>query len=644
MKRFLSILFILAFCLLPPGPVSAAASRRDCAGAPAAEAAKAPAAGEDAAAPAPLPETPPDTFDLRDYNLVSRAKKQTPWGTCWGFAAIAAAEISILGALRDASPENAAVYASPDRLDLSELQMAWFAYTPLPEARKNTVAPHSQSGEGLRYYGDYRLASGGSAALAVSMFSSGTGPIPEEYAPYRSREGVIVQSERGYPYYADRDMERNYYDWSVDESLRFASWFALRDANRLPAPWAEPQDGAAPVFRPDYIDAVKQELLRERGVVISCRADYSSPEDTPQDDQFLNTETWAQYCPDPSLSSDHAVCIVGWDDHYSRENFLPSARPARDGAWIVKNSWGGMNSAFANQNAWGIDRSGFFYLSYYDRTLANPLSYVFDAGEELEGTAYQIDQYDLLPALSGLPSTDADALFPGQGGKTGFRRAANVFHADTPRAVFALGADTVGENCRVTLELYALREGWRNPTDGKRLASVSSQFDYGGYHRLNLGRACVIPAGADYSVVARMEQIPVNSGLQWTGERPPREGEYVTVVVNPGESFYDAGNGKWMDWLDFTEAFCAANPVPESEPSAVLAVDNPGIKAYYSDADQTLSGPETEGAEAAAGAVSREAPVVRHVPHSGSGGGALAHGKPGDRRQRGAGRVRQAGN
>lgn len=34
----------------------------------------------------------------------------------------------------------------------------------------------------------------------------------------------------------------------------------------------------------------------------------------------------------------HAVTIIGWDDNYSRENFV--FKPERDGAWIVKNSYG----------------------------------------------------------------------------------------------------------------------------------------------------------------------------------------------------------------------------------------------------------------------------------------------------------------
>ena len=39
----------------------------------------------------------PESLDLREYGLVTPVKLQNPFGTCWGFAAVAAAETSLLG-------------------------------------------------------------------------------------------------------------------------------------------------------------------------------------------------------------------------------------------------------------------------------------------------------------------------------------------------------------------------------------------------------------------------------------------------------------------------------------------------------------------------------------------------------------------
>ncbi|MBF4692804.1 C1 family peptidase [Fusibacter ferrireducens] len=55
------------------------------------------------------------------------------------------------------------------------------------------------------------------------------------------------------------------------------------------------------------------------------------------------------YYSDPT----HAIVIVGWDDHYSKLNFL--VPPKSNGAFIVQNSWG---------DDWG--ENGFFYVSYED--------------------------------------------------------------------------------------------------------------------------------------------------------------------------------------------------------------------------------------------------------------------------------------
>lgn len=67
----------------------------------------------------------PAKFDLRERGVVTPVKLQNPWGSCWGFASIAASETSILselGTTYDQMP-----------LDLSERHLAWFASPRVPK-------------------------------------------------------------------------------------------------------------------------------------------------------------------------------------------------------------------------------------------------------------------------------------------------------------------------------------------------------------------------------------------------------------------------------------------------------------------------------------------------------------------------------
>ena len=112
-----------------------------------------------------------------------------------------------------------------------------------------------------------------------------------------------------------------------------------------------------------------------RAVTVGFHADTSMP-GQGEIGEYLDTDTWAHYTSE-SAALNHAVTVVGWDDAYSKENFLEGKQPPADGAWLVKNSWGAGSEDSPNWGDWGIDEDGdgvgdgCFWLSYYDMSLVH---------------------------------------------------------------------------------------------------------------------------------------------------------------------------------------------------------------------------------------------------------------------------------
>lgn len=442
----------------------------------------------------------PAKYDLRDEGVVTPVKFQNPWGTCWGFSAIAASETSILSELKAAGADYS---ASSPFYDLSERQLAWFAYSPIPEGDDS-----GQGGEGMVAVTDDENSlfnNGGLPVFATSIFSSGIGPLTEEDAPYRNDEGIIdyqtdeegnkVLDENGDPIPLWYAMEGT---WKLDESLRFKQAIGLEQTFILPVPatfkevYNEESDAYDTVYEynGEATDAIKDQLMQGRAVSIAFCADQSLP-GQPSAEQFLNPDTWAHYTYSP-MQANHAVTIVGWDDTYSKDNFTEGHQPPADGAWIAKNSWGAADNEFPNKNGWGIDGNGYFYLSYYDQSLVTAETFDYNTASIGTRDAYYANQYDYMPSSAAFSETSEDKL-----------SAANIFTAEDDQLVTTLTAKTTAPNTTVTYELYLLNDGYTSPTDGKKVAEVTETYQYGGFHRAELSgnQQLAVPAGASFSVV-----------------------------------------------------------------------------------------------------------------------------------------------
>ncbi len=541
----------------------------------------------------------PEKYDLRDPDgdgntsdsVVTPVKFQNPWGTCWGFSAIAASETSILSSMQADNMDIS------DGIDLSERHLTWFAYSSAPES----VVGSAQAGEGFHNdtaSDNYVYNLGGLAGYATSVFASGIGPVQESDVPYKNEEDIVEVKvvKDGIPFYeilglselegyakehtkADGYTLSAYYSetlkdetteatWKVDDSYYNVSAYELEESHILPE-CATFDESSNYSLNQEGVDAIKSELLAGRAVSIAYRAE-SSYANEPNDLTYFNIDTWSSYTDIPT-GANHAVTIVGYDDTYSAENFIAAHRPDHDGAWLVKNSWGSEDSDFPNENDWGIvdektgKHTGYFWLSYYDQTICCAESFVYDLDATYLSDEFSIDQYDYL--------VDDTTLKNEYDEKTS---SANVFVAEQDQTVRALTCRTVKPNTTVTYEVYLLDDDAKSPTDGKLVATVSANYQYGGFHRAALDEKTYVPMreGQRYSVVTTQhcetdgKYYICASTNQAKLTEEHYDALYRKLVQQKSQAFLEKKREAWVEQL---EAFGSSREEAEAQAAKELA-------------------------------------------------------------------------
>jgi hypothetical protein len=216
---------------------------------------------------------------------------------------------------------------------------------------------------------------------------------------------------------------------------------------------------------------LKLAIMNYGSIDVSFYGQATSEEKNP----YYNPETHAHYVNE-SIQPSHAVSIIGWDDNYDASNFLIT--PPGNGAWIVKNSYG---------TNWGDN--GFFYISYYDKTLINSKDITnYATSIIIENTEpYNKNyQYDLIWG------TDF---------KSGNQNVSymNVFEALDDDLIAAVGTYFDKEGNNYTVEIYV--------NDELKLTQTGVS-PYYGYHTIKLNKYIPIKEGDVFKAVITSQTAP----------------------------------------------------------------------------------------------------------------------------------------
>ena len=257
-------------------------------------------------------------------------------------------------------------------------------------------------------------------------------------------------------------------------------------------------------------DAIKYAVSTYGGCYVSMKWNGSS-----SGSPYYNAANAAYYDDGVSLpvadDQGHGVLVVGWDDDYPAANFATT--PPGNGAFIVKNSWGG---------GWGD--GGYFSVSYYDVKFArtSPIA-VFNGVQPVTDYA-TVYQYDTLGYTQNIGYTSASAWF------------ANVFTAQSTANLAAVGFYAVTPG--TTYEVYT-----GSSLDAKVL-SASSTLATMGFHTVTLPQQVRVTAGQPFIVAVKV--TTTGYGYPIAVEQP-LSGYSSGSTAAAGQSYISADGATWGD-------------------------------------------------------------------------------------------------
>ena len=537
----------------------------------------------------------PSFYDARDDNLISPVRLQDPWGACWAFGSLAAIEANLVKQGLISQDTH-----------LSPRHLIYFAGTPAEDIGAQTGEGQHPADELVALYGENAVFEmGGHAQEVASAISTGEGVAFEADFPYQNDEGFI--GGNGASYASDGT-------WTLPEDDRYTSAFTLLNMHRLPSPggYSSGDDLSEVQMDFDALDAVKQAIL-DYGAVSASYCSYRGEDGQAN---YYDAEH-ATFFTNETTDIDHDICIIGWDNDYSRLNFTTGkdgSYPEGDGAWIVKNSWGASTGSFPNKANWGD--GGYFYLSYFDRSVTGFTAWEMAARSTSDAEEI-INQHDYMGQRSN-SETRVTYAAP--------RAYANNFVAETDQLVKPVSVNTYAPRTEVSIRLYLLPDdagssGVVVPTRGKLLASKDVVCDWAGYHRIALDGSYLVREGQRFSVVVSMVEVDAAGNRVYVASIEAANNKnmlsdyglshYDTVICNPGETSVLVTIGGKTRWIDGAEYAAMLHDIAIDEAYFGNACIKVFSDYYYEESETPESADPDEGAGSSGSSKTAKRPAYK---------------------------------